>query len=123
MFCDIKETYFSLFNRFNSDPFFTVNNFSLYQEAGKTPGRPENFELLCSIIRARWDVNSLYLYCLMLEMPSGFMIRHLEENDFKPQRDQKYIAMFYWLDYIAHKPESIFNIVSIQGQGKVCPSI
>ena len=47
------------------------------------------------------DANSLYPYCLMQDQPSGVFVRRLEENDFKPVVDTKYLDQYVWLDYIS----------------------
>jgi len=47
-----------------------------------------------------YDANSLYLFCIGDKMPAGGFIRRKCSNDFKPERRDKYEAMFYWMDWL-----------------------
>jgi len=49
------------------------------------------------------DANALYLWSMMQEMPTGYMIRRYEHNGFKPQLSQKYGRQAWtWLEYLSH---------------------
>ena len=71
-----------------------------YHEAGKTKIR--GLHKICARILGL-DYNSLYLNCLSQDMPTGPATVRNRENNFKPERDEKYMVMFYWLEYVAYK--------------------
>jgi len=47
-----------------------------------------------------FDANSLYLFCIADKMPAGGFIRRSHKNNFKPERRDKYEAMFHWMDWL-----------------------
>ncbi len=69
-------------------------------EAGKTKIRGL-IKLAAKILGL--DVNALYLYCLCQDMPTGYMIERNWENNFRAEKDERYLLMFYWLEYVAYK--------------------
>ncbi len=74
--------------------------FHRFHEAGKT--RIRGLEKLAARILG-FDMNALYLGCLQLDMPTGPVIERNCENNFRPERDERYMLMFYWLEYVAYK--------------------
>ena len=50
-----------------------------------------------------YDCNSLYLYSLGQDMPVGPFIRRKREDNFIPHKRDKYLNMYYWMDYLSHK--------------------
>ena len=107
-----KQTYFSLFDRTNSDLYHLIkdNNtggpsiiFHRYHEAEKTRIRETErgqAVKLCQKI-AGYDANALYLWAVMQNMPTGSYTRRLAENEFKPKGSIK--MAIEWLEWVAHK--------------------
>ena len=102
-----SKAYFSLFDKNNSDLYFTfLSNiiggpsiiFKRYAEAGKTKIR-DGTETCKRIIGL--DCNALYLYAFSQDFPVGSFIRRRQENKFIPERRDKYDLMFDWMDHVA----------------------
>ena len=99
-----KDTYFTVFNRTNSDLHELVKDnivggpaiiFHRYHEKGITKIRGGS-ELCRKIVG--YDANALYLWALMQDMPTGWYVRRREENGFRPQQAQPYGQMaIQWL--------------------------
>ncbi len=62
-----------------------------------------------------YDCNSLYLFCLQQKMPTGYMISRKCETNFRIEKDERYLLMFYWLDYVAHKKD--LNVIHYFNNG------
>ena len=102
-------TYFTVFNRTNSDLHELVKDnivggpaiiFHRYHETGVTKIR--GGEPCRSIVG--YDVNALYLWALMQEMPTGWYTRRRAEKQFRPQPAQPYGHMaVQWLTWEAAK--------------------
>ena len=100
-----SETYFTVFNKKNSDLHHLVKNnivggpaiiFHRYHEKDITKIRGE--ETCRSIVG--YDANALYLWALMQDMPTGWYVRRREENGFRPQQAQPYGQMaVQWLTW------------------------
>ena len=93
-----SKTYFTVFNNPNSDVHQLVKDnivggpaiiFNRYHEKNVTKIRGE--EKCRSIVG--YDANALYLWALMRDMPTGWYVRHREENEFRPQQAQPYAQM------------------------------
>ena len=93
-----SKTYFTVFNKTNSDLHHLVKNnivggpaiiFHRYHEKDITKIRGE--ETCRSIVG--YDANALYLWALMQDMPTGWYVRRREENGFRPQQAQPYGQM------------------------------
>ena len=105
-----NDTYFTVFNRTNSDlhelvkdnivggPAIIVHR---YHEKNVTRIRGGS-EPCRSIVG--YDANALYLWALMQDMPTGWYVRRREENGFRPQQAQPYGQMaVQWLTWEAAK--------------------
>ena len=102
-------TYFTVFNRTNSDLHELVKDnivggpaiiFHRYHETGVTKIR--GGEPCRSIVG--YDANALYLWALMQEMPTGWYTRRRAEKQFRPQPAQPYGHMaVQWLTWEAAK--------------------
>ena len=105
-----SDTYFTVFNRTNSDLHELVKDnivggpaiiFHRYHEQGITKIR--GGEETCRKI-VGYDANALYLWALMQDMPTGWYVRRREENGFHPQQAQPYGQMaVQWLTWEAAK--------------------
>ena len=94
-----NDTYFTVFNRTNSDLHQLVKYnivggpaiiFHRYHEKGVTKIRGGG-ELCRAIVG--YDANAIYLWALMQDMPTGWYVRRREENRFRPQQAQPYGQM------------------------------
>ena len=105
-----NDTYFTVFNRTNSDLHELVKDnivggpaiiFHRYHEKDVTRIRGGS-EPCRSIVG--YDANALYLWALMQDMPTGWYVRRREENGFRPQQAQPYGQMaVQWLTWEAAK--------------------
>ena len=105
-----NDTYFTVFNRTNSDLHKLVKDnivggpaiiFHRYHEKGITKIRGGSE--LCRKIEG-YDANALYLWAIMQDMPTGWYTRRQEENKFRPQPAQPYGQMaVQWLTWEAAK--------------------
>ena len=99
-----NDTYFTVFNRTNSDLHELVKDnivggpaiiFHRYHEKDVTKIRGGG-ETCRSIVG--YDANALYLWAIMQDMPTGWYVRRREENGFRPQQAQPYGQMaIQWL--------------------------
>ena len=100
-----SKTYFTVFNKTNSDLHQLVKNnivggpaiiFHRYHEKDITKIRGE--ETCRSIVG--YDANALYLWALMQDVPTGWYMRRRAENGFRPQQAQPYGQMaVQWLTW------------------------
>ena len=99
---------FALFDESNKDLYYTVKQniiggpsviFNRYHKAGETfiRGNPDK---QCQTI-VGYDANALYLWSIDQEMPCGPFVRRKAENDFKPERRDRYSLMYDWMDYVS----------------------
>ena len=105
-----NDTYFTVFNRTNSDLHELVKDnivggpaiiFHRYHEKGITKIRGGS-ELCHKIVG--YDANALYLWALMQDMPTGWYTRRRAEKQFRPQPAQPYGHMaVQWLTWEAAK--------------------
>ena len=105
-----NDTYFTVFNRTNSDLHELVKDnivggpaiiFHRYHEKGITKIRGGS-ELCRKIVG--YDANALYLWALMQDMPTGWYTRRRAEKQFRPQPAQPYGQMaVQWLTWEAAK--------------------
>ena len=103
-----NDTYFTVFNRTNSDLHKLVKDnivggpaiiFHRYHEKDVTKIRGGG-ETCRSIVG--YDANALYLWALMQDMPTGWYTRRREENKFRPQQAQPYGQMAaQWLTSVS----------------------
>ena len=106
-----SKTYFTVFNKTISDLLQLVKNnivggpaiiFHRYHEKDITKIRGE--ETCRSILG--YDANTLYLWALMQDMPTGWYMRRRAENGFRPQQAQPYGQMaVQWLTWESVRPE------------------
>ena len=102
-----NDTYFTVFNRTNSDLHQLVKDnivggpagpaiiFHRYHEKDVT--KIQGGGKTCRSI-VGYDANALYLWALMQDMPTGWYVRRRAENGFRPQRAQPYGQMaVQWL--------------------------
>ena len=100
-----SKTYFTVFNKTNSDRHQLVKNnivggpaiiFHRHHEKDITKIRGE--ETYRSIVG--YDANALYLWPLMQDMPTGWYMRRRVESGFRPQQAQPYGQMtVQWLTW------------------------
>ena len=105
-----NDTYFTVFNRTNSDLHELVKDnivggpaiiFHRYHEKNVTRIRGGS-EPCRSIVG--YDANALYLWAIMQDMPTGWYTRRREENKFCPQQAQPYGQMaVQWLTWESAK--------------------
>ena len=105
-----NDTYFTVFNRTNSDLHKLVKDnivggpaiiFHRYHEQGITKIR--GGEETCRKI-VGYDANALYLWAIMQGMPTGWYTRRREENKFRPQQAQPFGQMaVQWLTWESAK--------------------
>ena len=101
-----NDTYFTVFNRTNSDLHELVKDnivggpaiiFHRYHEKNVTKIRGGG-ETCRSIVG--YDANALYLWAIMQDMPTGWYTRRREENKFRPQQAQPFGQMaVQWLTW------------------------
>ena len=101
-----NDTYFTVFNRTNSDLHQLVKDnivggpaiiFHRYHEKDVTKIRGGG-KTCRSIVG--YDANALYLWALMQDMPTGWYVRRRAENGFHPQQAQPYGQMaVQWLTW------------------------
>ena len=98
---------FALCDQNNSDLYKTIKRnivggpsiiFTRHQCVGKTLIRGQK---LCGSILG-FDANALYLQAIGQAMPIGPFVRRLAENDFRPEVRDKYMAAYYWMDWLIH---------------------
>ena len=96
----------TLFDAKNSDLYYSFKKqcyggasiiFSRHHKVGQTfiRGNPEH---ICKSIFGI-DGVALYLYCISQPMPVGFCIRRKENNNFKPEINDRAISTIYWLTW------------------------
>ena len=105
-----NDTYFTVFNRTNSDLHELVKDnivggpaiiFHRYHEKDVTKIRGGG-ETCRSIVG--YDANALYLWAIMQDMPTGWYTRRREENKFRPQQTQPFGQMaVQWLTWESAK--------------------
>ena len=105
-----NDTYFTVFNRTNSDLYELVKDnivgvpaiiFHRYHEKDVTKIRGGG-ETCRSIVG--YDANALYLWAIMQDMPTGWYTRRREENKFRPQQAQPFGQMaVQWLTWESAK--------------------
>ena len=105
LFNDLPEkAYFTIFNEKNKDLHHLVKDhvvggpslvFYRYHEKGVTTLRQNEYGETARPCRSivGYDVNALYLWSLMQNMPMGWYTRRREENDFRPESAQLYGQM------------------------------
>ena len=105
-----NDTYFTVFNRTNSDLHELVKDnivggpaiiFHRYHEKDVTKIRGGG-ETCRSIVG--YDANALYLWAIIQDMPTGWYTRRREENKFRPQQAQPFGQMaVQWLTWESAK--------------------
>lgn len=114
---------FSLFDKKNRDLYFMFRSqlvagpsiiFTRYQEKDITPLRPEDDNICKSIYG--YDVNSLYLYCIGGEMPTGDVVRRFASDQFTPRYNTRYSKMYNWMKFM--EIEDRVEIRSLVTNGK-----
>ena len=103
-----KGNHFALFDEKNKDLYTTFNkNITggpsiIFKRCEKVDQTLIRNERKCENIIG-YDCNSLYLYALGQEMPVGPFIRRIRENGFIPEKRDKYLNMYYWMDFVSEK--------------------
>ena len=101
---------FPIFNNDNRDLYFLFKAqlaagpsiiFTRHQEKDVTPLREKSDEMCKSIYG--YDVNSLYLYCIGGEMPTGNIVRRDSGEGFLPRYNKFHASMHTWMQYVAEK--------------------
>ena len=112
LFNDLPEkTYFTLFNEKNKDLHHLVKDhvvsgpslvFHRYHEKGVTTLRQNEYGEAARPCRSifGYDANTLYLWSLMQDMPTGWYTRRREDNNFRPETAQLHGQMAVeWLTW------------------------
>ena len=98
---------FALFDEKNKDLFYTVSNnlvggpsiiFTRHHKTDETLIRGQK---PCKKVLG-FDANALYLWAFGEKFPVGPFIRRQKYNQFKPQVRDKYMSMYYWMDWVAY---------------------
>ena len=117
-----NDTYFTVFNRTNSDLHELVNDnivggpafiFHRYHETDVTKIRGGG-ETCRSIVG--YDANALYLWAIMQDMPTGWYTRRREENKFRPQQAQPYGQMA--IQWLTRESDRTGCTIRHQGNGR-----
>ena len=117
-----NDTYFTVFNRTNSDLHELVKDnivggpaiiFHRYHEKNVT-GIRGGSEPCRSIVG--YDANALYLWALMQDMPTGWYVRRRAENKFRPQQAQPYGQMA--IQWLTRESDRTGCTIRHQGNGR-----
>ena len=117
-----NDTYFTVFNRTNSDLHELVKDnivggpaiiFHRYHEKDVTKIRGGG-ETCRSIVG--YDANALYLWAIMQDMPTGWYTRRREENKFRPQQAQPYGQMA--IQWLTRESDRTGCTIRHQGNGR-----
>ena len=117
-----NDTYFTVFNRTNSDLHELVKDnivggpaiiFHRYHEKDVTKIRGGG-ETCHAIVG--YDANALYLWALMQDMPTGWYVRRREENGFRPQQAQPYGQMA--IQWLTRESDRTGCTIRHQGNGR-----
>ena len=93
---------FALCNENTKDLYYTIKEniiggpsiiFNRYHEVGVTNIRNDPSKPCKRIVG--FDANALYLYCIGRPMPTGPFVRRRIENDFKPEKKEKYMLAYH----------------------------
>ncbi|KAK3104447.1 hypothetical protein FSP39_002238 [Pinctada imbricata] len=107
---------FALCNDNNKDLYYTIKDniiggpsiiFNRYHQVGKTNIRNDPSKPCKKIVG--FDANALYLFCIGQPMPTGPFVRRCLEEQFKPNKTEKYMLAYHWLNWLNHS--SGLNIV------------
>jgi hypothetical protein len=118
-----KKALFSLIDYKNKDLYHCINDnivggpsiiFTREHQADKTYIRNETSHPCKKIIG--FDANALYLWALDQKMPAGGFVRRKRSERFKPEKNDQYFSMFYWMDWV-NFTENV-NIKHHQNNGK-----
>ena len=88
--------------------------FCRYQEAEETSIRGDSGPVTKAVVG--WDCNSLYLGALNQEMPVGPYIHRRAEGGFRPERRDRYLVSFIWLDWLAKKEGLVLSHALTEGR-------
>ncbi|KAK3097803.1 hypothetical protein FSP39_013348 [Pinctada imbricata] len=114
---------FALCNDNNKDLYYTIKDniiggpsiiFNRYHQVGKTNIRNDPSKPCKKIVG--FDANALYLFCIGQPMPTGPFVRRCLEEQFKPNKTEKYMLAYHWLNWLNHS--SGLNIVHKLNQGQ-----
>ena len=117
-----NDTYFTVFNRTNSDLHELVNDnivggpaiiFHRYHEKNVTRIRGGS-EPCRSIVG--YDANALYIWALMQDMPTGWYTRRRAGNKFRPQQAQPYGQMA--IQWLTRESDRTGCTIRHQGNGR-----
>ena len=98
---------FALIDTNNKDLFYKIKSnivggpsiiFNRYAKAGETFIRSNPDEMCKKIIG--FDANALYLWAIGQDMPVGPFVRRFSSTGFKPEKRDKIIKMYQWMDYL-----------------------
>ena len=100
---------FAICDAKNADLYKTIKNnivggpsiiFTRHHKAFETYIRQELGKVCQRLVG--FDANALYLWAIGQLMPTGPFIRRKVENEFRPERRDKYMSMYYWMDWLNH---------------------
>lgn len=102
-----EDASFALCDESNKDLYYTIKRnitggpsiiFNRHHEVGVTNIRNNPTKPCQKIVG--FDANALYLYCIGQPMPTGLFVRRRLEEGFKPEKRDKYMIAFHWLDWL-----------------------
>ena len=125
-----KNTFFCLFPKRHGDLYKTLRSqltgglsliFCRLAISGETKIRSheiDNPETVKKVLGL--DANSLYLYAIAQNNPTGYFCRYKEEEDFRPDFCSKFGFQFYqWLSYVAYKENTFLQTRFNMGERRV----
>ena len=123
--CGLKSgASFSLFDKYDADLYETFMSnmtggpsiiFTRRHKVGETLIRGQKDRSCQSIFG--YDANSLYLYAICQEMPTGRYIRRKSADAFRPENHVKrYYAMYDWMNWLSYKTGKRIKHKMNQGQ-------
>ena len=71
--------------------------FKRYSKSGETKVRNGD-KVVKQLIG--FDANALYLWAIAQAQCTGFMIRRMADNGFKPEKSDNYTIMYIWMEYV-----------------------
>ena len=123
LFNDLPDdTYFTVFNRTNSDLHELVKDnivggpaiiFHRFHETDVTKIRGGGETCRSNV---GYDANALYLWAIMQDMPTGWYTRRREENKFRPQQAQPYGQMA--IQWLTRESDRTGCTIRHQGNGR-----
>ena len=125
-----KNTFFCLFLKRHGDLYKTLRSqltgglsliFCRLAISGETKIRSHEIDNPKTVKKVLGlDANSLYLYAIAQNNPTGYFCRYKEEEDFRPDPCSKFgFQSYQWLSYVAYKENTFFQTRFNMGERRV----